>query len=105
MPEAVSGLTVNYVNTTAVQLTWLRPRDHQASYTYLLIVLRGAQMVQNVSTTMETYTVSGLSPGYLYSFQVFTVVEGVESAAGSVSTHTSMFYILVVSLIQYVISS
>ncbi|XP_031138584.1 receptor-type tyrosine-protein phosphatase eta isoform X2 [Sander lucioperca] len=88
MPKAVTNLTVENVSTTAIRLTWFRQSDHKPSYTYLVIAFQNATMVQNDSTENETYTFFNLTPGKLYSFQVFTVVEGVMSAVVNTSSYT-----------------
>ncbi|XP_049429858.1 receptor-type tyrosine-protein phosphatase eta [Epinephelus fuscoguttatus] len=88
MPNAVTELTVEDVNTTAIQLTWLRQSDHKPSYSYLVIAFQDARVLKNYSTKNDTYTFVDLSPGELYTFDVFTVVEGVRSTVESISTHT-----------------
>ncbi|KAK1887148.1 Receptor-type tyrosine-protein phosphatase eta [Dissostichus eleginoides] len=94
MPKAVSHLIVEYVNTTAIRLTWLRQSDHKPSYSYLVIALQNTRMVQNTgmaqnpSTNNESFTFYNLNPGELYTFDVFTVVEGVKSTVESISNYT-----------------
>ncbi|XP_039665211.1 receptor-type tyrosine-protein phosphatase eta isoform X4 [Perca fluviatilis] len=88
MPKAVTNLTVANVNTMAIQLTWLRQSDHKPSYTYLVMALQNATVVQNDTTETETYTFFNLTPGTFYSFEVFTVVEGVMSAVENTSSYT-----------------
>ncbi|XP_029290476.1 receptor-type tyrosine-protein phosphatase eta-like isoform X3 [Cottoperca gobio] len=88
MPKAVTNLTVEDVNTTAIRLTWLRQSDHKPFYSYLVITLQDAMMVQNHSTETETYTFFNLTPGKLYTFDVFTVVEGVRSTVESKLSYT-----------------
>ncbi|TKS73223.1 Receptor-type tyrosine-protein phosphatase eta [Collichthys lucidus] len=88
MPKAVTNLIAEFVNTTDIKLTWLRQSDHKPSYSYEVIALLGATMVKNGSTEIETYTFSMLSPGTLYTFKVFTVVEGVKSTVESTENYT-----------------
>ncbi|XP_068169430.1 receptor-type tyrosine-protein phosphatase eta-like [Antennarius striatus] len=88
-PKAVTDLRVEDVNTTAVRLTWLRQSDHKPSYSYLVIAKQDTMMFHNDSTTTETYTFFNLTPGELYTFDVFTVVEGVRSTVNSTSKYTS----------------
>ncbi|KAL7403339.1 hypothetical protein ABVT39_027926 [Epinephelus coioides] len=88
MPNAVTELTVEDGNTTAIRLTWLRQSDHKPSYSYLVIVFQDTSVFKNYSTKHETYTFVDLTPGELYTFKVFTVVEGVRSTVESISTHT-----------------
>lgn len=85
----MTNLTVEVVNTTAIQLTWLRQSDHKPSYSYLVRALQGTTVVQNDSTETETYTFFNLDPGTLCTFDVFTVVEGVKSTMESISSYTS----------------
>ncbi|XP_042268585.1 receptor-type tyrosine-protein phosphatase eta isoform X4 [Thunnus maccoyii] len=88
MPKAVTNLTVTDVQTTAIQLTWLRQSDHKPSYSYWVVALQDNEVVQNNSAKMENYTFFNLTPGTLYSFNVFTVVEGVKSTVESTSSYT-----------------
>ncbi|XP_034071781.1 receptor-type tyrosine-protein phosphatase eta isoform X8 [Gymnodraco acuticeps] len=88
MPKAVSQLIVEYVNTTAIRLTWLGQSDHKPSYSYLVIALQNTRMVQNSSIYNESFTFCNLTPGELYTFYVFTVVEGVKSTVESISNYT-----------------
>ncbi|XP_044047807.1 receptor-type tyrosine-protein phosphatase eta-like isoform X3 [Siniperca chuatsi] len=87
LPNAVTNLTVGVVNTTAIQLTWLRPNDYKPSYSYQVIALRNAG-VKKESTKTEAYTFCDLVPGGFYTFNVFTVVEGVTSTVESTSSYT-----------------
>lgn len=108
VPKAVTNLIAEFVNTTAIKLTWLRQSDHKPSYSYEVIALLGAMMVKNGSTENETYTFSMLSPGTLYTFKVFTVVEEVKSTVESTENYTSMssemcFYIDAFSLAKKII--
>lgn len=80
---------MEYVNTTAIQLTWLRQSDHKNSYFYLVMARQDAVVVQNDSTETETYTFFHLTPGEFYTFDVFTVIEGVKSRVNSISSYTS----------------
>ncbi|XP_061826005.1 receptor-type tyrosine-protein phosphatase eta-like isoform X1 [Nerophis lumbriciformis] len=88
MPKAVTALRVKDVNTTAITLTWLRQSDHKDSYAYLATMSQDGKVLHNVSTKTEIYTFSGLTPGASYSFEVFTVVEGVKSTGEYISSYT-----------------
>ncbi|XP_033997475.1 receptor-type tyrosine-protein phosphatase beta isoform X13 [Trematomus bernacchii] len=88
MPKAVSLLKVEYVNTTAIRLTWHRQSDHKPTYSYLVKALQNTRMVQNSSTNTESFTFYNLKPGELYTFDVFTVVGGVKSTVESISSYT-----------------
>ncbi|KAK9516915.1 hypothetical protein VZT92_024823 [Zoarces viviparus] len=87
MPKAVTDLTVEDVNTTFIRLTWGRQSDHKPSYSYLVKALQDATVVQDETTDTETYTFYNLTPGKLYTFDVFTVVEGVKSTVESTQSH------------------
>ncbi|XP_068578957.1 receptor-type tyrosine-protein phosphatase eta-like [Cebidichthys violaceus] len=87
MPKAVTDLTVEDVNTTFIRLTWHRQSDHKPSYSYLVKALQDAMVVQNDSTKTETYSFYNLIPGTLYTFDVFTVVEGVKSTVESIQSY------------------
>ncbi|XP_054633086.1 receptor-type tyrosine-protein phosphatase eta isoform X4 [Dunckerocampus dactyliophorus] len=99
MPKAVTGLMVKDVNTTAITLKWLRPSDHKDSYSYLLTVFQDGTMLHNASTKTETYTFSGLTPGAPYSFEVFTVVEGVKSTEERTFSYTRPLAVSDISVI------
>lgn len=86
----MTNLTVEDVNATAIQLTWLKQSDHKPSYSYLVKALQDGMVVQNDSTETETYIFFHLPPGTLYIFVVFTVVEGVKSTEERTSSYTSM---------------
>ncbi|CAL8296546.1 unnamed protein product [Boreogadus saida] len=88
MPKAVTDLTAADVNTTAVSLTWLRQDDHKTGYSYQVTVLENVTQVQQLNTTTENYTVTSLTPGVNYTFQVSTVVQGVKSTEESISSYT-----------------
>ncbi|XP_068458580.1 receptor-type tyrosine-protein phosphatase eta-like [Clinocottus analis] len=88
MPKPVANLRVDDVNTTSIRLTWDRQTDHKPSYSYLVIALQDAVVVQNKSTEMENYTFFHLTPGNLYTFDVFAVVEGVKSTGKSNESYT-----------------
>uniref|UniRef100_A0A3B3XAX1 protein-tyrosine-phosphatase n=1 Tax=Poecilia mexicana TaxID=48701 RepID=A0A3B3XAX1_9TELE len=79
MPKAVTNLTVSFVNTTSIQLSWPRQNDYKDSYKYLVEAWRGSERVHNDSTYNETYSFNSLIPGTLYTFNVLTVHEGVQS--------------------------
>ncbi|XP_077372151.1 receptor-type tyrosine-protein phosphatase eta isoform X2 [Festucalex cinctus] len=89
MPKAVTGLKVKDFNTTAIQLIWSRSSDYKDTYSYLLIAFQDNTMVQQWTTTSEMYTFFNLIPGTLYSFDVFTVVEGLNSTLEHISQYTS----------------
>lgn len=74
---------------TTIQLEWLRPTDYKASYSYLVVAWQASTMVQSNGTANETYTFSGLTPGEQYNFEVFTVVEKVQSQTQSIASNTS----------------
>ncbi|XP_056455026.1 fibronectin isoform X2 [Gadus chalcogrammus] len=88
MPKAVTDLKVADVNTTAVSLTWLRQDDHKPDYSYQVTVLENVTQIQQLNTTTENYTVTSLTPGVNYIFQVSTVVQGVKSTEENTSSYT-----------------
>ncbi|XP_030223102.1 receptor-type tyrosine-protein phosphatase eta isoform X3 [Gadus morhua] len=88
MPEAVTNLTAADVTTTAVSLTWLRPGDHKPEYSYQVTVLENVTQKQQLNTTPENYTVTSLTSGVNYTFQVSTVVQGVKSTEETTSSYT-----------------
>lgn len=89
VPQAVSNLTVKAVNTTAIQLTWTRQPDYKDRYVYLVVARQAGTMVQKDTTAYEAYTFSDLTPGAFYYFDVFTVVDGVQSEVTTISIDTS----------------
>lgn len=88
-PRPVTGLQGKNVTTTTIQLTWVRQEDYKPTYSYLVIAQQDAKVVQNYSTNAETQTFFSLSPGVLYTFDVFTVVGGVSSSGSNISISTS----------------
>jgi phosphoribosylformylglycinamidine (FGAM) synthase-like enzyme len=90
VPEAVTNLTAADVTTTAVSLTWLRPGDHKPEYSYQVTVLENVTQKQQLNTTPENYTVTSLTSGVNYTFQVSTVVQGVKSTEETTSSYTGM---------------
>lgn len=90
MPRAVTELRVEDYNTTAIRLTWFNSSDYKDTYSYLLIAFQDNTMVQHGTTKTQMYTFYNLMPGTLYSFDVFTVVEGLNSTLEHTSQYTSM---------------
>ncbi|XP_019749602.1 receptor-type tyrosine-protein phosphatase eta-like isoform X3 [Hippocampus comes] len=88
MPRAVTELKVKDYNTTAIQLTWFSSSDYKDTYSYLLIAFKDNTMVQHGTTKTQMYTFYNLIPGTLYSFEVFTVVEGLNSTLEHTSQYT-----------------
>ncbi|KAK5867686.1 hypothetical protein PBY51_012153 [Eleginops maclovinus] len=89
MPKAVTNLTVEDVNTTAIRLTWLRQGDHKPSYSYRVEALQNNMtVVQYNLTKTESFTFNNLKPGKYYTFAVFTVVEEVISKVERISSFT-----------------
>ncbi|XP_008298883.1 receptor-type tyrosine-protein phosphatase eta isoform X2 [Stegastes partitus] len=85
IPKAVTNLTAEHVNTTAIRLTWLD--DHESS-TYQVVVFLDDLVVRNISTAAKTYTFGDLEPGNEYIFNVCAVVAGVKSTVVSTSSYT-----------------
>ncbi|XP_054888020.1 receptor-type tyrosine-protein phosphatase eta-like isoform X2 [Poeciliopsis prolifica] len=88
LPNAVTNLNVNFVNTTSVQLSWSRQADYKNSYKYLVEAFLGSEQVYHTSTPNETASFNSLTPGTLYTFQVSTVYEGVKSTNASINKYT-----------------
>ncbi|XP_051915969.1 receptor-type tyrosine-protein phosphatase eta-like isoform X2 [Hippocampus zosterae] len=88
MPRAVTELKVKDYNTTAIQLTWFSSSDYKDTYSYLLIAFQDSTIVQHGTTKTQMYTFYNLIPGTLYSFEVFTVVEGLNSTLEHTSQYT-----------------
>ncbi|XP_026220775.1 receptor-type tyrosine-protein phosphatase beta-like isoform X28 [Anabas testudineus] len=88
MPGAVTGFTVSDVNTTAIQLTWVNPSDYKPTYSYTVIAFDGTVVVQTGSTNTKTYTFINLIPGKLYTFNVLTVLQGINSTVQNTSSYT-----------------
>lgn len=89
VPKAVTDLKAEHVTTTTILLTWLKQDDYKPSYSYLVI----AQLVYSGSTSIESHTVSGLTPGKRYRLDVLTVVGGVNSSITSIFSQTCKFMI------------
>ncbi|CAB1323505.1 unnamed protein product, partial [Coregonus sp. 'balchen'] len=87
-PKAVSNLMIEDLNTTAIRLSWSKQDDHKPTYSYLVTVSKSGSMVENVSTTVESYTFTHLQPGDSYTFSVVTVVQGIKSDSVGTSSYT-----------------
>ncbi|KAK0141046.1 Receptor-type tyrosine-protein phosphatase eta [Merluccius polli] len=88
-PKAVTNLTVAAVNTTAVQLTWVRQDDYKQGYSYQVTVRKDEKDCQPPQlTTTENYTVTGLTPGESYTWCVVTVVGEVNSTEECITDNT-----------------
>ncbi|XP_028263428.1 tenascin-X isoform X3 [Parambassis ranga] len=88
-PKAVTNLTVEYTNTTVIQLTWLRQSDYKPSYSYKVDAVAEGFVVRSNSTNNETFTFNQLVPGQQYMFKVVTVVANVMSKEESIWKYTS----------------
>lgn len=84
----MTNLTVTYVSTTAIQITWLRPSDYKPTYRYLVQALQD-KGGNNQLTKTENYTFNNLTPGEVYTLSVVTDVEGVQSEKQMTSGQTS----------------
>ncbi|KAM9753688.1 receptor-type tyrosine-protein phosphatase eta [Menidia menidia] len=87
-PKTVTNLEGAYVNTTAIKLTWARQSDYKPSYVYAVKAFDGPLEIRNGSTEQESYTFFSLNPGTLYTFYVYTVIEGVLSTNNSTQIYT-----------------
>lgn len=88
MPEPVTDLTASFVNTTSIQLTWMKQIDYKPSYNYLVEIWLGSKQLHNNVTKEETFTFNNLIPGTQYTFKVFTVQENVHSNSTSIEEYT-----------------
>lgn len=68
-------MTATTLNTTAVNLTWAKPREYQSSYTYRIIVLGCVSAPKNYTVTGEGDVVVNLIPGTNCTFSV-SVIKG-----------------------------
>ncbi|XP_071400376.1 receptor-type tyrosine-protein phosphatase H-like [Centroberyx affinis] len=84
MPGNVQNLTVTMVTETSVSMNWSRPVGNVGFYK---IEVAGQPDLENCSTT-ENGTVSGLTPGDLYTFHVITGVTDKSKWAERVSATT-----------------
>ncbi len=70
LSEAVSNLTATSNGTTSVKLSWTNPTSSYSSL-YVYNVTDGVTTYMS-STSVNTYTVTGLTPGKQYTFRVRT---------------------------------
>lgn len=90
VPKAVTDLKAESVTTTTISLTWHRQSDYKPSYSYLVIAQQQQpRLVYRNSTSDDSHTVSGLTPGKRYRLDVLTVVGGVNSSITSIFIQTS----------------
>lgn len=84
----MTDLEAEHVTMTTIRLTWLHQDDFKPSYSYLVEVRRKNAVVYRNSTTENTHTISGLTPGEWYTLAVQTVVGGVNSEVQRISSQT-----------------
>ncbi|XP_072291738.1 receptor-type tyrosine-protein phosphatase eta [Eucyclogobius newberryi] len=84
-PNAVSNLLVQFVNTTAITLSWDNPTVYDPPPTYLVQAFQGLDKVYNVSTNQLSHTIPGLTPGETYTFTVIVEVANVRSSEETVT--------------------
>ncbi|XP_058858760.1 phosphatidylinositol phosphatase PTPRQ-like [Acipenser ruthenus] len=66
-PDIISSLNVTSVNTTSISLSWTKPQGNSTSYR---IQVQGAGVNRNLSANSESITVTNLTAGSLYTFNV-----------------------------------
>lgn len=92
MPEPVSGLFGEALNTTALGLSWQTPQ--KSVYNNLQLNLSssvGDERIFNLSKDQSSLNVSGLVPGVEYTVQMIVVALRVHSTPTSGSFRTSKF--------------
>lgn len=92
MPEPVSGLFGEALNTTALGLSWQTPQ--KSVYNNLQLNLSssvGDERIFNLSKDQSSLNVSGLAPGVEYTVQMIVVALRVHSTPTSGSFRTSKF--------------
>ena len=94
VPGAVTNLTVAYVTTTAVHLSWFNPDDQQPYYEYKILTtnMLGTTIVETTQSNSTMAIVTGLQPGTRYYFNVTVVVPGHKSAVEQKLGYTSEYF-------------
>ncbi|KAF4081118.1 hypothetical protein AMELA_G00157750, partial [Ameiurus melas] len=84
-PYAVTNLTVSNINTSSVSLTWNEPPGNRS---YFTVNWTGGSVNNSSNTSNTSYTVTGLTAGVNYTFNVTAVAA--DGTAGA-PTQTSAF--------------
>ena len=94
VPGAVTNLTVAYVTTTAVHLSWFNPDDQQPYYEYKILTTNMSEttIVDQVQSNSNMTNVTGLQPGTGYYFIVTVLVPGRKSAVNQELGYTSEYF-------------
>ncbi|XP_044870320.1 receptor-type tyrosine-protein phosphatase eta [Mauremys mutica] len=88
-PSVVSNLKVINVSTTEVTLTWQNSDAEASKYTYRILYKDdGTSVQQNITSQTMNATLTGLKPGTLYLFKVFSRVSGTEGDSNPTNTYT-----------------
>ncbi|XP_026167719.1 receptor-type tyrosine-protein phosphatase eta isoform X3 [Mastacembelus armatus] len=86
-PYGITWLRATTLNTTTVNLSWGKPPDYKAGYTYR--VMTAGYGTQNKTVTEDSTQISGLTPGSNFSFCVFVrAVNGSEGEGKCTSQYT-----------------
>ncbi|NXI58874.1 PTPRJ phosphatase, partial [Chloroceryle aenea] len=83
-PSPVQDLKAEYVGMTSVNLTWMVNDTASSSYTYRIEVVNGTSGRNLTSSAMEV-EITELIPGTMYTFTVFSVVNGSQMEGEGVS--------------------
>ncbi|XP_068115987.1 receptor-type tyrosine-protein phosphatase beta-like [Hyperolius riggenbachi] len=73
-PMLVTSLTSSQVTVSSVPLSWAKPAEYQATYTYRVQTnnTTTSEHINDTIVTTESATISGLTPGRTYLFSVYT---------------------------------
>ncbi|XP_075568546.1 receptor-type tyrosine-protein phosphatase eta [Pelecanus crispus] len=83
-PSPVHDLKAEHVGVTSVNLTWAVSSTVSNSYTYRIEVVNGTS-VRNLTSSVTQVEITELTPGTMYKFTVFTVVNGSQTEGEGVS--------------------
>ncbi|XP_062973251.1 receptor-type tyrosine-protein phosphatase eta [Elgaria multicarinata webbii] len=88
-PSPVSGIKIEYKNTTTVNLSWKNDDPNASNYTYRIQV-EGAGASRNEVSNTTSAAIHDLQPGTLYTFKIYPLGDGnqTEGDPNSTSTYT-----------------
>ncbi|KAK1161621.1 receptor-type tyrosine-protein phosphatase eta-like, partial [Acipenser oxyrinchus oxyrinchus] len=87
-PDIISSLSVTSVSTTSISLSWTKPQGNSSSYR---VQVQGTGLDRNLTANSESISVTDLTAGSLYTFNVTARAADnlTEGDSVSITKHTS----------------
>ncbi|XP_073668808.1 receptor-type tyrosine-protein phosphatase eta isoform X2 [Paramisgurnus dabryanus] len=93
-PYPVSAVRNDSLNVTAISLSWNRPPEYHIGFSYRIFVSNCKVNNSNLSTSTETITVTGLQPGTLCLFSVYSIANNISGDPTNISVFTKPSMVL-----------